>query len=469
VTRYHVVGIGGAGMSAVARLLLAEGEVSGSDDGRWPLAEALRPLGATVYESFDPAHVRGAEVVVRSSAYGQDNVEVKAAAEAGIPLWRRHEAWAHLAKGKLVVAIAGTHGKTTTTAMTWCAYRAGGVDASLICGAPLRDIGANAHVGRSKPGPVEPGSGFHGDVLVIEADEYDRTFLALGPLVGVVTNVEHDHVDQFPTLADVQGAFAEFESGITGVLVACADDPGAAALAERRRERGKHGILLYGTSPAADARITDVREDGRLTRFTLAGISPTPLAVAIRVPGMHNVRNATAALCAVRALGPEGNAMVAGVESFDGTSRRLETVGEAAGVEVVDDYAHHPTEIRASLAAVRPRASRVIVVFQAHTPSRLSAFFDDFVAALRGADAVVIADTFRSARERSDEGAGARRLAAALGARFAADAEAAAREAASLARPGDLVLVMGAGDIGAAAPRILELLRAGVVSGGARS
>src|SRR5438874_9430687 len=223
MTKFHIVGIGGMGMSAVARLLLARGDrVSGSDKGPWPLAQALAADGATVATAFAAENVTGADVVVRSSAYGETNPEVAAAHAAGIPVWKREDAWRELARGKRVLAVAGTHGKSTTTALAWTALRAGGLDPSLICGAVLRDLGTNAYAGRD-------------DILVIEADEYDRAFLSLVPEIAIVTNIEHDHVRVFPAYDDVKQAFARLASGILpgGSLVACADDPGAAELAAR--------------------------------------------------------------------------------------------------------------------------------------------------------------------------------------------------------------------------------------------
>src|SRR5256885_17199560 len=251
--RIHVVGIGGMGMSAVARILLARGHVvSGSDDGSWPLAEALARDGAVVHRAFDAANVKGADVVLRSSAYGEANPEVRAALDAGILVWKREDAWRELARGERVVAIAGTHGKTTTTALTWTALRAGGVDASLICGAPLRDLGTNAYAGRDR-------------TLVIEADEYDRTFLALRPEIAIVTNVDFDHVDIFPTKADYDAAFRQFAAQ-TATLVSCADDAGARALTSER-------TIRYGVDAAADYRIAERVDSGVGQTFLLAGPS----------------------------------------------------------------------------------------------------------------------------------------------------------------------------------------------------
>jgi UDP-N-acetylmuramate--alanine ligase len=440
--RIHVVGIGGMGMSAVARILLARGHtVSGSDTGEWPLAEALARDGATVHRSFDAAYVKGADVVLRSSAYGDTNVEVKAAADAGVLVWKREDAWRELARGERVVAIAGTHGKTTTTALAWTALRAGGVDASLICGAPLRDLGTNAYAGRDR-------------TLVIEADEYDRTFLALRPDVAVVTNVDHDHVDIFPTRSDYESAFRQFAAQ-SSTLVACADDAGARSLASSR-------TLRYGAVAAADYRIAERVDTGAGQTFLLAG-PPGRARVTLRLPGAHNALNAAAAIVAAIACDVPLARAADAFHGFNGTIRRLEPLGEAAGVMVVDDYAHHPAELRASIAALRPRVARgarLFAVFQPHTPSRLDAFFDDFVVALGAADERIVVETFSSAREHGG-GDAARRLAERAGALYAADVEVAARDLAGRVRRGDVVLILGAGDVRPAGERLLELLAAG--------
>ncbi|MDQ3097273.1 MAG: UDP-N-acetylmuramate--L-alanine ligase, partial [Chloroflexota bacterium] len=432
------------GMSAVARLLLAHGDVTGSDTGRWPLSEALIPAGVTVHDTFDARHVEGSDVVVRSSAYKEDNAEVAAALAAGIPVWKRQDAWRFLAKGKRVVAVAGTHGKTTTTAMTWTALRGAGIDASLICGAALADTGTNAHAGTS-------------DVLVIEADEYDRAFHALEPEVAVVTNLDHDHVDLFPTLEDYREAFRVFVAGIPrgGTLVACADDAGAAALAdEARRSLAGRSVRTYGTSARADIRVR-VPEPGRIELEHEA----QRIGIGLKAPGEHNARNAAAAVAAAMAIGAVFRPAAVGLLSFLGTSRRLELLGESGGVTVIDDYAHHPVEIRASIAAVRRSGSRVVAVFQPHTASRLGAFFDEFADALRLADRVVIAETFASARGDVDARDSAHKLADRAGGSYARDPDEAAHALAALAHAGDTVLVLGAGDIRAAGERLLELLR----------
>jgi UDP-N-acetylmuramate--alanine ligase len=440
--RVHVVGIGGMGMSAVARILLARGHiVSGSDTGSWPLAEALARDGVTVHRSFDPANVKGADVVLRSSAYGDTNPEVNAALDAGVLVWKREDAWRELSRGERVVAIAGTHGKTTTTALTWTALRAGGVDASLICGAPLRDLGTNAYAGRDR-------------TLVIEADEYDRTFLALRPEVAIVTNVDHDHVDIFPTKTDYDGAFRTFAAQVS-TLVACADDPGARSLTSARTVR-------YGMAAGADYQIGERVDTGVGQTFLLAGPAGRG-RVTLRLPGAHNALNASAAVIAAVACGIPLSSAADAFHSFNGTARRLEPLGEAAGVVVIDDYAHHPAELRASIAALRkrvPPGARLFAVFQPHTPSRLAAFFDDFVAALGTADERIVVETFASAREHGG-GDEAKRLAARAGGTYAPDVEAAARELAGRVRRGDVVLILGAGDVRPVGERLLALLAAG--------
>ena len=440
--RIHVVGIGGMGMSAIARILLARGHaVSGSDTGSWPLAEALARDGAIVHRSFDAANVKGADVVLRSSAYGGANPEVKAATDAGILVWKREDAWRELSRGERVVAIAGTHGKTTTTALAWTALRAGGVDASLICGAPLRDLGTNAYAGRDR-------------TLVIEADEYDRTFLVLQPDVAIVTNVDHDHVDIFPTKADYDHAFRQFAAQAS-TLVACADDPGARSLAAAR-------TIRYGTDAGAEYRVDERVDSGVGQTFVLAG-PPGRARVTLRLPGAHNALNASAAVVAAIACGTPLPTAADAFHGFNGIARRLEPLGMEAGVAVIDDYAHLAAEIRASIAAVRPRVApgaRLFAVFQPHTPSRLAAFFDDFVTALGAADRRLVVETFASAREQGG-GDAARRLAERAGGTYAADVESAARELVGQVRRGDVVLILGAGDVRPVGERLLALLAAG--------
>jgi UDP-N-acetylmuramate--alanine ligase len=423
-------------MSAVAKLLLAAGhDVTGSDAGKWPLSEALARQGAAVHERFAAENVPGTDIVLRSSAYKEDNIEVAEAVRRGIPVWKREDAWRFLAKGKRVIAVAGTHGKSTTTALVWSALRAGNVDASLICGAVLRGLQSNAHAGET-------------DVLVIEADEYDNTFHALEPLIAVVTTVDHDHVDMFPTRESYRDAFRRFAGGLQqrGTLVSCADDDGARDLASYTMSALKRDVLTYGTVAGVDLRIT--RDTDRVYTFG-------DFHVSLQIPGLHNALNAAGAVLAAHTFGVRKDEAALGVSEFSGVERRLEPLGSAAGVKVVDDYAHHPAEIAAGLSAF-PNA---VVVFQPHTPSRLAKFFDEFAAVLRSARAVVIVETFASARERPEATSRAMELADAVGGRYARDGEDAARIVADLVGTGDVVLVMGAGDVRPVGERVLELLR----------
>ena len=439
--RIHIVGIGGAGMSAIGKLLLAGGhDVTGSDNGRWPLAEALARQGAAVHERFAAENVPGTDVVLRSSAYKEDNVEVAEALRRGVPVWKREDAWRFLAKGKRVIAVAGTHGKSTTTALVWSALRAGNVDASLICGAVVRGLGSNAHAGTS-------------DVLVIEADEYDNTFHALQPLIAIVTTVDHDHVDMFPTRASYRDAFRVFVRGIEprGTLVTCIDDEGARDLAAFTRKELERHVLTYGTDAGADLRVSRSADSSHESGVYALGDT----IVGLQIPGQHNALNAAGAVLAAHTFGVPKKDAALGVSEFAGVERRLESLGTAAGVRVFDDYAHMPAEIAVGLNAFQ----NAVVVFQPHTPSRLAKFFDEFVTVLRRARAVVIVETFSSARERPEENSRAMALADAVEGRYARNGEEAAHIVAEIVSPGDTVLVMGAGDVRPVGERLLELLR----------
>jgi UDP-N-acetylmuramate--alanine ligase len=471
--RVHLVGVGGAGVSVVARLLAARGvDVQGSDAAEGPALAALREDGVRVWVGHDASHVVGpdgtplVDTVVVSSAVRETNPELAAARAAGIRVLHRSQALASLMLGQRAVAVAGAHGKTTTSAMIATVLRAAGVDASFAIGGTVRVGGPDGTV------TAVPG-GYRGtsDVLVAEADESDGSFLNYAPTIAVVTNVEPDHLDHYGTREAFDAAFVDFAGRLRpgGVLVACADDAGAATLAAAHRDRGGTAVT-YGTTAAADVVVSDVRSTSEGASATVVGgpLGDQPLPLRLSVTGAHNVLNATAAVVAATLLGTPAADAVRGAAAFVGTGRRFEPRGTAGGVRVVDDYAHHPTEIEALLRAARPVAGggRVLVLFQPHLYSRTRIFADRFAAALALADEVVVTGVYR-AREDVDPSVTARTITDLLaatasggGVRAVEDKVAAAHLVAELARPGDLVLTVGAGDVTDLAPLILADLAA---------
>jgi UDP-N-acetylmuramate--alanine ligase len=472
--RVHLVGVGGAGMSVVARLLAANGvPVQGSDAAEGPALAALRADGASVWVGHDAAHVVGpdgtprVDTVVVSSAVRETNPELAAARAAGLRVLHRSQALASLMLGRRAVAVAGAHGKTTTSAMIATVLRSCGLDPSFAIGGTVRTRTADG-VEAAVPGGHLGAS----DVLVAEADESDGSFLNYAPTVAVVTNVEPDHLDHYGTREAFDQAFVDFAARLQpgGTLVACADDAGSAALAAAHRARGGTAVT-YGTAPGADVAVRDVtaRPDGVDAVVAGGPLGHTPLALRLAVPGAHNALNATAAAVVAALLGAPAARAVAGTGEFVGTGRRFEPRGEAAGVRVVDDYAHHPTEIEALLRAARPvaGAGRVLVLFQPHLYSRTRIFADRFAAALALADEVVVTGIYR-AREDVDPTVTARTITDLLpatasggGVRAVEDRTEAAHAVAALARPGDLVLTVGAGDVTDLGPVVLADLAAG--------
>jgi UDP-N-acetylmuramate--alanine ligase len=454
--RVHFVGIGGAGMSGIARILLARDvPVSGSDAKDSAVLAALRALGADVHVGHDAAHLADlapGDTVVVSSAVRESNPELGAARAAGLRVLHRSQALAAVMAGRRAVAVAGTHGKTTTTAMVTVALQHCGADPSFAIGGELTEGGANAHDGS-------------GDVFVAEADESDGSFLLYRPLVAIVTNVEPDHLDHYGTPEAVEAAFDAFCDSVRpgGVIVACADDPGAARMVTRARERraGDVTVLTYGVAEGADTGV-EIGADGTLQ---LSG-GPVTARLRLQVPGRHNALNAAAAWTAVVALGFDGGVAAEGLAGFTGTRRRFETRGVAGGVAVVDDYAHHPTEVAAVLRAARDvvNGGRVLAVFQPHLYSRTRIFGAEFGAALGLADEVVVMDVY-AAREDPEPGVSGRLVAAAVPlppgrVAYVPSWSAVAAEVAGRARPGDLVLTIGAGDVTMLGPEILTALAA---------
>ncbi|GAA1837483.1 UDP-N-acetylmuramate--L-alanine ligase [Pseudonocardia ailaonensis] len=450
-SRVHLVGIGGAGMSGIARILLARGvAVSGSDakDSRTVLA--LKALGAHIAvghaaENLD--QLDGPPVVVVSTAIRQGNPELVAARERGLDVVHRAQALAALTQGYRVGAVAGTHGKTSTTSMLTVALQHCGTDPSFAIGGDLTVTGAGAHHGE-------------GDLFVVEADESDGSFTAYAPQVAVVTNVEPDHLDHHGDEAAYRAVFEEFLGRIApgGTLVSCADDPGAEALAAVAEGRGIT-VRRYGRT-GSDATLLDFRPDGAGSRV-VARYGGVEIALRLAVPGEHMALNALGALLAGVELGAPVDCLLSGLAAFDGVRRRFEYKGRAGGVAVYDDYAHHPTEVAATLRAAREvqAGGRVLVAFQPHLYSRTRTFADDFGRALALADEIVVLDVY-GAREDPQPGVTGALVADAVPlpderVHFVPAWGDVPRVLAGLARPGDLVITMGAGDVTVLGPEIL--------------
>lgn len=441
--RAHLVGIGGAGMSAIARILAQRGHaVSGSDLNDSRAVAALRVLGVRIDVGHDAAHVVGADVVVISSAVSSDNPEVMAAVARGIPVVARAQMLADTLAGDRAVLVAGTHGKTTTTSMIVVALHAAGVDPTFAIGGELNEVGTNAHAGSDR-------------VAVAEADESDRSFLAYEPDVAVVTNLELDHPEVYRDLDDVLDAFTAFLARRRpgGVAVACADDPGV----RRLLQRIDGPVVTYGTAADADVRL--IERDGQ--PHVLVDRIAHPLALG--VPGQHNLLNAVGAIATCLVLGASLTGVLEGLTRFRGAARRFQRLGEVDGVSVIDDYAHHPTELRATLAAARSTgAERIVCVVQPHRYSRTAVLGAELGRAAAGADVVIVTEVY---------GAGERAVPGVNGALVAEAARAAGARVTyephlgSVAgllrdevRSGDLVLITGAGDVSQVGPSLLALL-----------
>ncbi len=442
----HFVGVGGAGMSAVAWLAHAGGaKVSGCDASTGPYLEELKARGMNVLIGHDVTHVESAHSIVVTSAVKSDMPELQAAQKSGVPVLHRSQALARAVEGNRVIAVAGSHGKTTTAAMTAHALHAAGIQASFAIGAPVRGF------------PDAVGGGYRGTakVAVIEADESDGSFVAYTPDVAVITNVEPEHLDHFDSPEAVEDAFVEFASRARVVIV-CADDEGAARVGDRVRGRVEQTIT-YGMTPHADVRLLEgaVRRDG----------TDYPLQVA--VPGVHNRLNAAAAWSAATAVEADSRTAATAMRDFPGTGRRFEERGRVGDVRVIDDYAHHPTEIRALCDAAREHGARsLVVLFQPHLYSRTRLLAQEFAAALTQPDTHVIVTGVYGAREEPQPGVNASTIAdhirpAAGGtAQAVEDMREAAQRAVELASPDTWILTVGAGDVTDAADWILEdLLR----------
>ena len=448
----HFIGIGGIGMSGIAEILLNLGmKVSGSDLRRGPVTDRLAQLGATIYEGHEAGHVAGATVVVTSSAVGATNPEVVEAHARKIPVIQRAEMLAELMRLKYGIAIAGMHGKTTTTSMVASVLSAGGLDPTVVVGGRVDALGSNARLGTTQ-------------YLVAEADESDRSFLKLSPILAVVTNLDREHMDCYHDMADVERAFLDFMDRVPfyGAVTACIDNPLLRGILPRVRRR----VFTYGVAAEADYRLEFLESptatvDGRFARF-LVNTTAGPLGpFELHVPGRHNVLNATAAVAIACQLEVPADKIAEGLSHFRGVDRRFQLRGTARGVTVVDDYGHHPTEIRATLAAARECGHRKIhVVFQPHRYTRTLDLMDQFAGAFGDADTVQVLPIY-AASEEPIPGVTAENLAAKITGpqvEFVPDFPAAVAAVATRAAAGDLILTLGAGNVSQLAPQILAAL-----------
>lgn len=457
--RVHFVGIGGAGMSAIARILLARSiTVSGSDARDSPVLAQLGGLGATVHTGHNAHWAASADTVVVSTAIRDDNPEVVAARDAGALVIHRSQALAAATEGKRLVAVAGTHGKTTTTAMATVMLHHNGLEPSFAVGGEVAGLSVNAAHGS-------------GEWFVAEADESDGSFLNYRPSVAVVTNMEPDHLDHYGAADAVYAAFDDFVDRLEtdGTLIACADDSGAAALVDRLRSRrggASPQVLTYGFSGSAQVRIASADSADRSSTAVLEyddGGEPRRQELRLAVPGRHNILNAAAAFTVGLQAGLAPGAAAKGLAAFSGAARRFEFKGEAAGVRVFDDYAHHPTEVAAALTAARTVAGsgRVHVLFQPHLFSRTREFAAGFADALAAADSVAVLDIY-PAREDPIEGVTSRLITDRLGKEsYYPDPQRALGAVAAASTPGDIVLTVGAGDVTQYGPLVVARLEGG--------
>lgn len=449
----HFIGIGGSGLSAIARLLLEAGwQVSGSDRVENALSRSLAQAGARIEYGHQAGNIRDAALVVRSSAIPDDNPEVLAARAAGIPVLKRADFLGQLMKSKIGIAIAGTHGKTTTTAMTAWVWSALGLDPSYIIGGVSQNLGTNAHAGQ-------------GSVFIIEADEYDRMFHGLNPNALVVTNLEHDHPDCFPTPEEYQQAFKDFVARLRlgGFALFCADDPLAPGLAAALPTGCT--AFTYGLLAGSDYRAGGMHSNdfGGLT-FLVSFRGQALTEIVLQVPGEHNVRNALAVLALAHRMGLDVQAAARTLGEFHGTQRRFELRGEVGGVAVIDDYAHHPTEIRATLAAARLRypGRRIWAVWQPHTYTRIAALKEDFQRAFADADEVLVTDVYAARAREDHEWFSIAEMVAAMEhphARFCSTMDKASAYLQNDLRSGDVLLVLSAGDADRISSQTLEFLK----------
>lgn len=458
MTQVHLIGIGGSGLSAIALVLLERGEaVSGSDRQDSPSLHSLRAAGARVFIGHRAENILGASVVVRSSAVPDDNPEVQAAISQGIPVLKRSDFFGSLLAGQKCIAIAGTHGKTTTTAMVAWALTALGEQPGFIIGGVSANLGSNARAGR-------------GAIFVVEADEYDHMFLGLEPAVAVVTNIEHDHPDCFPTRDDYRRAFEQFAGKLKpdGVLLACSDDRGARQLLRdaslQSRTLRSYGLFPWIGQARPDYMAVNVAANASGGFDALVQRAGEDLAsLSLQVPGRHNLLNALAALAVVDCLKLDVRKAARALSEFKGVGRRFELRGEAAGITIVDDYAHHPTEVKATLDAARQRypGRRLWAVWQPHTYSRTRMLQSEFASALLTADRVLVTEVYAARESAPADGFSSREIVEAMQpaeAVYCATLDDAAAYLDENLRDNDVLLVLSAGDAEQLSKTMLDIL-----------
>jgi len=443
--KLHFIGIGGAGMSGLARIALTHGaQVSGSDEKDSSVLAALAALGATVFSAHKAEHVQGADLVIYSNAISHSNSERVAAEKLNIPIYTRAQALALLMSESISIAVAGTHGKTTTSSMLTVALQACGADPSFAIGGTISASGSNAHRGT-------------GQYFVAEADESDGSFIEYKPFGAIVTNVEHDHVDYFATPADVTAAFEDFAQTISpdGFLVYCADDAGSLALG---RLKNSYLSISYGENVESDLHIDQVELGAKGSRARALWKGKSIGHLELNVPGRHNIDNAAAALAVGLHLGLPTAGLLAGLASFAGTGRRFELKGTVHGIRVIDDYGHHPTEIRVTLDAARRYAGdgRLLVIFQPHRYSRTQAFMSEFASALSLADDVTLLEIY-AASEKPIPGVSSEVISQSMtNGKYVPNFVDATDSMIEMAKPGDVIMTLGAGDVSSLGPIIVD-------------
>ena len=449
--KIHFIGIGGAGMSGIARIMLAKGfSISGSDKNDSSLLTSLKALGAVIFIGHDAQNLGQAELVIVSSAIAEGNPELAAAKAKNIPVVQRANALAWLMSESTSIAVAGTHGKTTTTAMLTVALQSAGLDPSFAIGGTINTAGTNAHSGS-------------GSIFIAEADESDGSFLAYQPTGAIITNIELDHVDHFANEAAVFEVFEQFVSSIKqdGFLVACGDDPGVKTLL-KRINRSDLRIFLYGKDENNDFRMSKIALAPTTSTASISNTGKKLGELQLSLPGEHNLLNSLAAFVAATAVGAAEDKLIMGLKSFTGTRRRFELKGEVGGVKVIDDYGHHPTELTVTLIAAKnlAQSGRVLVVFQPHRYSRTAAFAPAFATALQIADFTFLLEVY-AASEKPISGVSSLLIAKNMTAaqvKFEPSMLTVVSEVAAMAKSGDVIITLGAGDVSSLGEPILQAL-----------